>query len=204
MYNELMSARKEVVTLANENEVWELARHELANILSDFSEVSLKLWFGSMELKTLTPDKAYFQIETDYKQEIITKRYYDDIKKAMANVLGFEVEIVIISVEKDTFENGLAKLLDEQSAAEEKRIAETVGNFGDNYKRMDNSYLAREIKPNDDDKTGQVLVSPSLPDCLPEYTFENFVVGSSNKMAYTAARTVAQSPADSHSNPLFI
>lgn len=204
MYNELMSARKEVVTLANENEVWELARHELANILSDFSEVSLKLWFGSMELKTLTPDKAYFQIETDYKQEIITKRYYDDIKKAMANVLGFEVEIVIISVEKDTFENGLAKLLDEQSAAEEKRIAETVGNFGDNYKRMDNSYLEREIKPNDDDKTGQVLVSPSLPDCLPEYTFENFVVGSSNKMAYTAARTVAQSPADSHSNPLFI
>lgn len=189
------------ITLANENEVWEIAKAELKNILPDFSEVSMRLWFGSMELKVLTADKAYFQIESDYKQNIIKSRYAEDIKKAMAKVLGFEVEIIPVSVEKDTFENCLAKLLDTGS---EKDDLIQSDEFGENYKRMDNSYLAREIKPSDDEASGQVLVSPSLPDCLPEYTFENFIVGNSNKMAYTAARTVAQSPADSHSNPLFI
>ncbi len=188
--------------MANENEVWELAKKELSNILTDFSEVSMNLWFGSMELRVLTEDKAYFKIESDYKQNIIKSRYAQDIKKAMAKVLGFEVDIIPISVEKDTFENCLAAMLD--SAVEKEETFVKNEDFGENYKRMDNSYLAREIKPSDDDAEGQVLVSRSLPDCLPEYTFDNFIVGSSNKMAYTAARTVAQSPADSHSNPLFI
>lgn len=179
-----------------------MAKEKLAENLPDFSKVSMDLWFGSMELKVLTEDTAYFQIESDFKQNIIKTRYLDDIKKAMAQILGFEVEIVPISVEKDTFENCLADLLtkDKDGDKEDKKTV-----VSENYKRMDNAYLAREIKPSDDDeKSGQVLVSPSLPDCLPEYTFENFVVGSSNKMAYAAARTVAQSPADAHSNPLFI
>ena len=71
------------ITLANENEVWEIAKAELKNILPDFSEVSMRLWFGSMELKVLTADKAYFQIESDYKQNIIKSRYAEDIKEAM-------------------------------------------------------------------------------------------------------------------------
>jgi len=43
---------------------------------------------------------------------------------------------------------------------------------------------------------------PSMP-IDPKYTFENFVVGSSNKMLYAAARAVAEAPGDSY-NPLFI
>ena len=43
---------------------------------------------------------------------------------------------------------------------------------------------------------------PSMP-IDPKYTFENFVVGSSNKMLYAAARAVSEAPGDSY-NPLFI
>lgn len=43
---------------------------------------------------------------------------------------------------------------------------------------------------------------PSMP-IDPKYTFESFVVGSSNKMLYAAARAVAEAPGDSY-NPLFI
>lgn len=43
---------------------------------------------------------------------------------------------------------------------------------------------------------------PSMP-IDPKYTFDSFVVGSSNKMLYAAARAVAEAPGDSY-NPLFI
>ena len=37
-----------------------------------------------------------------------------------------------------------------------------------------------------------------------EYSFENFVVGSSNQLAYSMALSVAENPGASHLNPLFI
>lgn len=43
---------------------------------------------------------------------------------------------------------------------------------------------------------------PSMP-IDPQYTFENFVVGSSNRMLFAAAKAVAEAPGNSY-NPLFI
>ena len=54
----------------------------------------------------------------------------------MANVLGFEVEIVIISEEKDTFEKGLEKLLDEQSAALKEKSADYASKQADLAKQQ--------------------------------------------------------------------
>ncbi len=194
--------------MTNENEIWEMAKVNLQKNLK-FSDISMNLWFGSMILKVLTEDTAYFSVENDFKQNIIKTRYLDDIKSAMAEILGFEVKIVPISVEKESFETGLCEVVcqekeggeDAPATQEDKQSTELS-----NFRRMDNSYLGREIKKNDeeDEEKGKVLISPSLPDCLPEYTFDNFVVGGSNKTAYTTARTVAQDPAGSGLNPLFL
>ena len=56
--------------LTNENEIWEMAKGNLKEKLG-FSDISMNLWFGSMVLKVLTEDTAYFQIENDFKQNII-------------------------------------------------------------------------------------------------------------------------------------
>ncbi len=190
--------------MTNENQIWKMAKKCLAKRLPDFSQVSLDLWFGTLELKVLTDTHAYFEIENEFKQKIIEKKYKEDIKASLAEVIGFEVEVVAIAIDKDTFDNGLAKYLEAKELEKEQEKNDTFDPL-QMYRRMDNSYLEREIKSSDEIKPqGQVQVSSSLPDYLPEYTFENFVVGSSNKMAYTAARTVAQSPADPGMNPLFI
>ena len=44
---------------------------------------------------------------------------------------------------------------------------------------------------------------PSFVEFNPQFTFEKFVIGSSNRFAYAAARAVAENPAESY-NPLFI
>ena len=48
-----------------------------------------------------------------------------------------------------------------------------------------------------------LLMSKSVPEYRPSYTFENFVVGDSNRMAYATCFSVAQYPA-AQSNPLFL
>ncbi len=52
-------------------------------------------------------------------------------------------------------------------------------------------------------KEGMLLMSQSVPEYRPSYTFENFVVGDSNKTAYAYCFSVAQYPAAQY-NPLFL
>jgi chromosomal replication initiator protein len=47
----------------------------------------------------------------------------------------------------------------------------------------------------------EMPTSPSV--LIPEYTFDSFIVGSSNQLAYTAAKSVAENPGKNY-NPLFI
>lgn len=59
---------------------------------------------------------------------------------------------------------------------------------------------------NDQQLTAYHGVAPDRPGALYEsdtFTFETYVVGPSNKLAYAAARAVADKPADNY-NPLFI
>ncbi len=203
IYPHVLTVRRFKMT--NENDIWALARETLQKNLG-FSDVSMNLWFGSMELKVLTENSAYFQIENDFKQNIIKTRYLDDVKKAVSEIIGFEVRIVPISVEHETFESRLADIITKEN--EEKEPYEKQASAVPGVERMDNSYLSKEIRKSDeeesDDGKGKVLISPRMSDFLPEYTFDNFVVGSSNKTTYTAARTVAQEPAGPELNPLFI
>lgn len=199
MYNGLLSPYERKNDVTNENEIWEMAKENLKKMLG-FSDISMNLWFGSMVLKVLTEDTAYFQIENDFKQNIINTRYLDDIKKVMAEILGFEVRIVPISIEKDSFESRLAEIITHEN--EEKEPYEKKSAVPPVVKD-DNSYLTREIIGNEEG-TGKVTISRNSPNFLPEYTFDNFVVGNSNKTAYTTARTVAKDPAGSGLNPLFL
>ena len=190
--------------MTNLNEIWKLAKEVLQRNLN-FSDISMNLWFENMVFKVLDNDKAYFEVENDFKQNIIKSRYLDDIQKALAEIMGFEVAVIPISVEHDSFESRLAEVIHaEMEEAEDYPSSEPSDSPDSRFLRTDNSYLRREIRSEEEDKTTGVIISPSSPQYQPEYTFDNFVVGSSNKTAYTVARTVAQEEAKAGFNPLFV
>ena len=161
---------------------------ELSTILAELIEhiknnnnippSSLKLWFGDFQLTSLTETRATFRASSSMKRDIICKKYGDIIKQALYETIGFEVEVVIYSEDSSPV------------TVEAKEIEETEE--------------SRAARRREEEKTiSDMMNNPSAPGSLIEnYTFANFVRGSSNEFAKAACEAVAREP--NTYNPLFI
>ena len=76
----------------------------------NLSDITVNLWFDSMEMKELTSDTVYLSTDNDIKKNIIESKYADIIKEELKNILGFEVEIVIVSCKSETFQEQYKRL----------------------------------------------------------------------------------------------
>ena len=85
-------------------------------------------------------------------------------------------------------------------------LAKTAGKniLGKDYKfRVSVAPSEKSYQKNEVQQTVVANLNPYSVKLVPKYTFDNFVVGSSNDFAYAAAKNVAQFPGQSY-NPLFI
>ena len=149
----------------------------------DTAPSSFKLWFGELRLVALDDSSATFVTTTDLKKNILNNKYKDIITLCLKNTIGFEVRVTILSE-------------DEYKGAEPTR-AETAPKVPD----TDNQ---RRERDREDERTiTEIINNPSVAGTVIEnYTFDNFVEGSSNKFAKAACFAVAQEP--NTYNPLFI
>ena len=137
---------------------------------------SIKLWFGDLEFTELTDTTATFKASSPMKRDIISKKYGEILKSALLEIIGFEVDVVI------RCQNEQPVTIERKEEKDESRISNT-----------------REEERNITD----VMNNPSPTGSIIEnYTFDNFVEGSSNKFAKAACEAVAREP--NTYNPLFI
>lgn len=159
------------------DEIWSVTC-ELIKEQNDYAELIMKLWFYDLKLTVLTDDTAVLIAKSDFKRDTVYKRYLNQIKAALFEVLGGEVNVTIRSAQNE------AEAVNKMTAAAEKtnnteaNLYSTVG---------DNSVLNRA----------------AVPAAFSEFTFDSFVVGKSNEFAHAAALSVANHPAG-QANPLFI
>ena len=155
----------------------------------NLSDITVNLWFDSMEMKDLTSDTVYLSTDNDIKKNIIESKYADIIKEELKNILGFEVEIVIVSCENESFEEQYKRLSSMEKSERLKQIE----------KKLDEESVSESSEC-----PSSLIISPSLlPEYSPEYTFDSFVVGHSNDLAYNMALSVANQPA-MVANPLYL
>ena len=168
------------------NELLEIsvAMKEALKIKNSLPESSFDLWFGDFNLTSLDESRAVFSTPTKLRKQILSTRYISLIKEALAEVIGFEVEIDIYSLDEDSgFSVAVAPSEDmnkyfekeslEKSERKEKRIEEILNTTGTEKKSL-----------------------------LDEYTFDNFIEGESNKFAKAVCFAVANDL--SYCNPLFL
>ncbi len=156
-----------------------------------YSKSILELWFASLTLHTLSDEKAVIICDMSYKYSIIKNKYLPEIADALKNVIGFNVEVILVDKTASPSEYALY-VEDEPSNSEEPvNLADRV-----------------TIEPSR--TSGEAREEGAQLNQYNRYTFENFVVGESNKFTYGASVAVANDPACVASedtlkyNPLFI
>ncbi len=154
------------------------ALRELLREKTSLAQSSYNLWFGDLTVTALTEDTARLSTPTKLRRDILSTRYYDVIKECLEEILGFSVNVDIhfIPSDKDYY------------VSPEKTVVSTPKEESIKEERM----LDDILTSTDTDKRT----------ILDDYTFDNFIEGSSNKFAKAACYAVAKDPC--YYNPLFI
>ena len=134
----------------------------------------MSLWFGPVHIHSYEGNTITFNTESEFNYKVLAKKYSPYLKKAFERHLGFEVEIAVIFTGTPT---------------SIEKIKEQLG--------------LPTVNAEEKEQT-EASVDGVLPiDYSFQYTFDNFIVGSSNKFAHAACTAVAAHPARNY-NPLFI
>lgn len=196
--------------------IWSMVLGELGK---SYAEASMIIWFNDLKLAMLTEDSAILLTSTDFKKHILEMRYKADIQKKIEAVIGYPVKV--------TFEIDTSSASAPSSAASsgaDKPAAPQAADVSPSVplqaappqparvapeKEATVSH-ENEIKLGEGDlpyySTGGEMVSKVINQAgkyKTEYTFDNFIVGTSNTFAHAACTAVAQNPATAY-NPLFI
>ena len=149
----------------------------------------MSIWFYDLTMAALTDEICTILVQAGFKKDILNKRYKTEIEKCIETVIGYPVTVV--------FENSAPTVViyQEPSAEEIKknqeneiRLTDTEGDLP-YYSTGGSNMVSKVINQVGNHKT--------------EYTFDNFIVGTSNTFAHAACTAVAQNPAGAY-NPLFI
>ncbi|MBQ7897096.1 MAG: chromosomal replication initiator protein DnaA [Clostridia bacterium] len=158
------------------NEIWACVLSRVAES-GNFSEPTYNLWFRDIELTRLTNNFAVVNVKTQLRKDIISSRYLSILEKHLEEVIGFRVDINL-------------EVIDDKPPYDKVNIIEPA------------SYVSEE--DNSKNVEGEVGEGGEIHmKYNPQYTFDNFIVGNTNKFAHAACRAIAADK-DHFYNPLFI
>lgn len=160
--------------------VWHLVRESFRPELTD---TITDLWLGDLEVVDFNDTTLTMKTGSGVRVSVITSKYKAEIERRFSEFLGFSITLRIIC------DDNVHIPIDEPGPLQRRRDP----NEPDDDTDTDSSDGA--FKPGG--------IGSTLPPFNFDYTFDNFIVGSSNKFAHAACLAVADSPAQAY-NPLFI
>jgi chromosomal replication initiator protein len=163
---------------SNLKELWERC---LKVVADNIPNTAFKTWFVPIVPLKFENNQLTIQVPTNFFYEILEDRYIDLISRTIRKHFGEGVKLGYkVVVDAGAEKNGTIL---EQSA---------------------NNTVLPPAKPEFNGNKAPSMVKSLDSHLIPQYTFDNFVEGSSNKFSRSIAEEVAKKPADTPFNPLFI
>jgi chromosomal replication initiator protein len=146
---------------------------------SELPETTMIMWFSDVRAVGLSDDALSVAVPSHLVRERLQHNHLSLIEQAAAEATGHPVKIELL------VDEGLRSEPDEGFDLPDEEVTASPA-----------SYAAVGAPP------AAVLGAPGLP--FPNYTFDAFVPGPSNRFAHAAAMAVAEAPPSTAYNPLFI
>ena len=158
------------------------------SLLQDLGQQIITLWLDPLKVYSYDNNKITLSVETEFNLKVVKERYIDIIASGFSLILGFDVEVDVIFT---------GKKADVEELKEQLRL----NTYPKKDTVEDNTEDVRSEKT--DQKTNEYDQNLLPLNYNFQYTFDNFIVGNSNKFAHAACTAVAERPAKDY-NPLFI
>ncbi len=146
----------------------------LGELEVSLSKANFTTWFKNTQIILIDGPKIIIGVPNVFTKEWLEKKYHNQIKEALDNHLS--------GIEQIEYKVGSIKALEKDIQEKEK------------VQQAEQEATVYEEK--NEEKT-------SAGGLNPRYTFDTFVVGNSNKLAFAACQSVAENPGSKY-NPLFI
>ena len=171
--------------------VWDIVYDSFRNSMTDAIR---ELWFKDLTIEDYEDGVITMGIKSELKQKTLTEKYTGELARRFSDELGFEVIVNVIFTGTPINREDM-----------KRSIMERVS-MGDPSYRLEQEKKRREQEEKEKALAAQNNahhLGSTMPPFNFEYTFDNFIVGSSNKFAHAACVAVARMPAKNY-NPLFI
>jgi chromosomal replication initiator protein len=145
-----------------------------ARLREALNDTTYSTWFGEVSGAELDADTFAIAVPNDFTREWIEGHFLDLIRAAVKDAGGADLRVQLRVLEEPPL-----PVLNAQSAP---------------------SVVPTAVRPLPAEVTA---VRTDVAGINPKYTFDSFVIGSSNRFAHAAALAVAEAPAQAY-NPLFI
>ena len=149
----------------------------LDNIKESISSLTYETWFRDTKLVSLRNNIALVVVPMPFHQKHLQENYIDIIEEKFNTLTGSTFSFNFI-LEEEWEVKKLEELETEDKSIEKEDVVQ----------KNTNKKLAKEIVDNNLNK---------------DYTFNSFIVGNSNRFAFTASMAVAEKPGKAY-NPLFL
>ena len=160
---------------------------ECLSIISDnIPESAYRMWFANISPLKFENNTLWIAIPSQFVYEYIEEHYIDLLYATIGRVFGQETDLMY-SVLTDKANN----LVVEQ--ASENKHSSTTKQQGDALKSTNKGPTALDA-----------VVEDLNPMLRPNYSFENFIEGESNKLPRAAGESVSKNPERNIFNPLFL
>ena len=162
------------------NAIWLDVKVELCTTMAPST---VELWFGDFKVVDYTDDTIVFGTESEFKLKKAKEKHLSTLEDAFEKFFGFKQNIDVIFIGEMTADEKLSR-----------QLGLKIGEFDNRRNRPE----PKTIEP--EPEKVEPIIGRSINF---QYTFDNFIVGTSNKFAHAACVAVANNPADNY-NPLFI